>query len=75
MSSEVTIRFFLRTQALISEIDCPVRLNLAEHEIWIRSGDIIIGDADGVVCLPKSLAPEVLALLPGLVSGSMFVYT
>jgi hypothetical protein len=54
---------------MCSEIDCPVRLNLADHEIWIRSGDIIVGDADGVVCLPKSLAQTVLGLLPELVSG------
>jgi regulator of RNase E activity RraA len=70
MPGEVTVYFFRCAKGLISEIDCPVRLNLVEHEIWIRPGDIIIGDADGVVCLPQSLAGEVLALLPGLVSGS-----
>jgi len=52
-----------------SEIDVPIRLNCAEHEIWIRPGDIIIGDADGVVCLPRSLASNVLEILPKLVAG------
>jgi Aldolase/RraA len=55
-----------------SEIDVPVKLNLANHDVWITPGDIIIGDADGVVCLPKSLAERVLEMVPGLVSGSSF---
>jgi regulator of RNase E activity RraA len=47
-----------------------VRLNCADYEIWIHPGDIIIGDADGVVCLPRSLVSDVLKLLPQLVSGN-----
>jgi regulator of RNase E activity RraA len=47
-----------------------VRLNCADYEIWIHPGDIIIGDADGVVCLPRSLVSDVLKLLPRLVSGN-----
>jgi regulator of RNase E activity RraA len=56
----------------ISEIDVPVKLNLADHEIRVNPGDIIIGDADGVVCLPKSLADRVLEMVPGLISGPSF---
>ena len=52
-----------------SEIDVPVRLNGLERDIWLTPGDIIIGDADGVVCLPRDLAPKVLELLPRLVLG------
>lgn len=44
-------------------------MNGIEHEVWIRPKDIIIGDADGVVCLPQSLATQVLEILPRLVSG------
>ncbi len=52
-----------------SEIDTPVRLNCPGYEIWIHPGDIIIGDVDGVVCLPCSLVSDVLKLLPQLVSS------
>lgn len=37
--------------------------------MWIKPEDVIIGDADGVVCLPKSLIPKVLELLPKLIAG------
>ena len=46
-----------------------MRLNGVDQEIWIRPGDIIIGDADGVVCLPRSLATRVVGIVPQLVSG------
>ena len=52
----------------------PVKLNLADHEIWVNPGDIIVGDADGVVCLPQSLADRVLEMVPGLVSGSILFF-
>ena len=51
-----------------SEVDVPIQIN-SEWDVWIRPGDIIIGDADGVVCLPASLAVKVLEILPGLVAG------
>ena len=47
----------------------PIRIN-SEWDVWIHPGDIIMGDADGVVCLPASLAGKVLELLPGLVAGT-----
>ena len=69
MSSKA--RFFLQSLKLnFSEIDVPVKMGFGDHEIWVRPGDIIIGDADGTVCLPKSLAERVTALLPDLVSGT-----
>lgn len=52
-----------------SRIDVPVRLNGVDQEIWVRPGDIIIGDADGVVCLPRSLAARVVGIAAQLVSG------
>ena len=54
----------------VSETDVPVRLNCVDYEIWIHPGDIIIGDADGVVRLPRLLVSDVLKLLPELVSGN-----
>jgi regulator of RNase E activity RraA len=36
----------------------------------VKPGDIILGDADGVVCCPRSLVEDVLKILPQLTSGS-----
>jgi hypothetical protein len=44
-----------------------------DREIWVQPGDIIIGDADGVVCLPHSLADRVITLLPALVAGAILL--
>ncbi len=35
----------------------------------IHSGDYLIGDVNGVVCLPKRLAEGVLALMPSQVEA------
>jgi Aldolase/RraA len=51
-----------------SEIDVPIQVN-SDWEAWIHPGDIIVADADGVVCLPQSLAPKVLEMIPKLVAG------
>jgi regulator of RNase E activity RraA len=57
-----------------SEIDVPVCLYGTEHQIWVRPGDIIVGDADGVVCCPRFLAENVLALLPQLTEGCLHYF-
>ena len=36
-------------------------------------GDIILGDVDGVVLLPRHLAADVLKLLPKLVAGISYL--
>lgn len=55
-----------------SAIDVPVRLSSVDQDIWVQPGDIIIGDADGIVCLPRSLAERVIDMVPKLVSGFFF---
>lgn len=35
----------------------------------INPGDILFGDINGVVCIPRGLVTKVLELLPGLVSA------
>ena len=39
-------------------IDCPIEC----AGVPIESGDLIFGDADGVVVIPKRVEPEVIAL-------------
>jgi regulator of RNase E activity RraA len=72
MSAQVTTRSFERRASLKSDfsaIDVPVRLSSVDQDIWVRPGDIIIGDADGIACLPRSLAVRVIEMVPKLVSG------
>lgn len=40
-----------------------VTLQTEDQEAIIRSGDYIIGDLNGVVCLPKELAEQTIALI------------
>ncbi|KAF4499240.1 ribonuclease e inhibitor rraa dimethylmenaquinone methyltransferase [Fusarium agapanthi] len=42
-----------------SEINVPIRDG---GDLWINPGDILVGDADGVVCVPPSLIEQVVAL-------------
>ena len=42
----------------IMTIDCPIEC----AGVPIESGDLIFGDADGVVVIPKRVEPEVIAL-------------
>ena len=47
----------------------PVRLQSEEQEATIHPGDYLIGDLNGVVCLPKGLAEKVVALIPSQVEA------
>lgn len=49
-----------------SEISVPVRLNSESQDTWITPGDYIIGDLNGVVCLPRQLAEQVLDAIPAI---------
>lgn len=37
----------------------PLQFN---GDLWIHPGDVLLGDADGVVVVPPSLAEQVIAL-------------
>ncbi|KAF2629846.1 RraA-like protein [Macroventuria anomochaeta] len=50
-----------------SEVDVPVKLNSDAYEAWVNPGDYIIADIDGVVCLPKELAEDVLGVVESIV--------
>lgn len=49
-----------------SEVNVPVRLHSDNQDAWINPGDYIIADANGVVCLPKHLAEQVLEAIPAI---------
>lgn len=52
-----------------SEINVPVRLNSQDQEAWVRPGDFLIGDLDGVVCVPAELVENVLEVIPKIVEA------
>lgn len=47
----------------------PVRLNNEDQEAVINPGDILVGDMNGVVCLPQSLAEKALELIQSQVDA------
>ncbi|KAL8923478.1 MAG: hypothetical protein Q9208_004606 [Pyrenodesmia sp. 3 TL-2023] len=54
----------------VGEVNEPVTLQSPEQpDTVIKPGDYLIGDVNGVVCLPKHLAEGVLALMPSQVEA------
>lgn len=47
----------------------PVRLNSEDQEAVINPGDILIGDLNGVVCIPQGLAEKALDLIQSQVDA------
>jgi regulator of RNase E activity RraA len=52
-----------------SQINVPVRLNSDRQEAWIRPGDFLFGDLNGVVCIPREAAEKCLEVLPEIVEA------
>ena len=46
-----------------------MRLNSEDQDAIIHPGDILIGDVNGVVCLPQSLAEKALDLIQSQVDA------
>lgn len=51
----------------------PVQLQSEHQGVTINPGDYLIGDLNGVVCLPKALADKVIALIPSQVEADEMV--
>ena len=49
-----------------SEINVPVKFKSEHQEVWIKPGDYLVADLDGVVLLPSEVAAQVLDLVPGI---------
>lgn len=52
-----------------SEANVPVKLNSAIQDVWVRPGDYIIADLDGVVCVPEALVEDALEAIPRIVEA------
>ncbi|KAL2037588.1 hypothetical protein N7G274_009701 [Stereocaulon virgatum] len=53
----------------VSEINVPVRLQSPNQEAIISPGDYLIGDLNGVVCLPQELAEKAIGLMSSQVEA------
>lgn len=51
------------------QINVPVRLNSEDQEVIINPGDYLIGDLNGVVCLPQALAEKAVELMASQVAA------
>lgn len=45
------------------QVNVPVKLRSEEQNVTVNPGDYIIGDLNGVICLPRELAEKAVALL------------
>jgi len=46
----------------VSETNVPIRLQTDLQEAWIKPEDIIVGDLNGVVCIPRDLVDQAVSL-------------
>ena len=53
----------------VTATDTPVKLQSEDQDITIHPGDYIIGDANGVVVLPKDLAEKAQPLMKAQVAA------
>ena len=51
------------------KVNVPVRLQSDDQDVVIDPEDLLIGDMNGVVCVPKALAVKVLRLMPSQVEA------
>jgi regulator of RNase E activity RraA len=54
-------------------VNVPIKLQTLEQDVVINPGDYIIGDVNGVVCLPKELAEKVVDLIPSQVEADAMI--
>lgn len=52
-----------------SEVNVPVQLNSQDQIAWVKPGDYLVGDLDGVVCIPAELVKDVLDAIPKIVEA------
>lgn len=53
----------------VSEVNVPVRLQSEEQDVTVFPEDYLIGDLNGVVCLPKGLAEKAVKLMESQVEA------
>lgn len=52
------LRKIVTAQAIIGEINVPVAIG----GLVVNPGDIIVGDEDGLVVLPRDIAPDIIQI-------------
>jgi regulator of RNase E activity RraA len=54
--------FVFSIHLLNAQVNVPIKLQSEDQEAWIHPNDYIIGDLNGVVCIPQALAGKVISL-------------
>lgn len=69
--SNILVPPFLSSDPIltVNKINTPLPLHSADQNATIHPGDYLIGDLNGVVCLPKELAEKAVALMASQVEA------
>ena len=58
-------------RCMITHYQVPVRIG----KVTVRPGDIIMGDIDGVICIPREIAYEVLLRAEGIERNEVDIFS
>jgi len=58
-------------RTMITHYQIPVQIG----DVFVRPGDLILGDADGAVCVPRDLAVEVLLRAEEVVANERKIFS
>jgi regulator of RNase E activity RraA len=58
-------------RCLITHYQLPVQIG----DVFVRPGDVIVGDADGAVCVPRELAEAVLERAEEVISNEKTIFS
>lgn len=59
----------------IPQVDEDIEVGSGAQSVQVRPGDYIIGDLNGVVCLPRDMVKEALKVMPSIVDQDTKVAT
>ena len=60
-----------RQSVPVNEFPIPVKIG----KVTVRPGDIIMGDIDGVICIPREIAYEVLLRAEGIERNEVDIFS
>ena len=58
-------------RCMITHYQVPVKIG----KVTVRPGDIIMGDIDGVICIPREIAYEVLLRAEGIERNEVDIFS
>ncbi|AHG65240.1 RraA family protein [Advenella mimigardefordensis] len=58
------------SRCLITHYQIPVKIG----DVFVRPGDVILGDADGVICIPRDIAHDVLLRAEQIINNEKKIF-